>query len=68
MKNISSEGEEISLTSPSAPSSSTSVSKFNNDFDGYRWIIFNGKKHLATLNLIKGNTLYDQKLIKIDKD
>ena len=59
MKNISTEGEEISLTSPSASSSSTSVSKFNNDFDGYRWIIFNGKKNLYTFNLIKVNTLYD---------
>ncbi|MGI0001188.1 MAG: fibrillarin-like rRNA/tRNA 2'-O-methyltransferase, partial [Nitrososphaeraceae archaeon] len=68
MKNISTEGEEISLTSPSASSSSTSVSKFNNDFDGYRWIIFNGQKHLATLNLIKGNTVYDEKLITIDKE
>jgi hypothetical protein len=54
MKNISTEGEEISLTSPSAPSSSESVSKFNNDFDGYRWVIFNGQKHLATLNLFMG--------------
>jgi fibrillarin-like pre-rRNA processing protein len=26
------------------------------------------KKHLATLNLIKGNTVYDEKLITIDKE
>ena len=67
MKNTSTEEEQRSLTSSSDPSYSASVSEFNNDFDGYRWVIFNGQKHLATLNLIKGNTVYDEKIITVDK-
>jgi fibrillarin-like pre-rRNA processing protein len=67
MKNISIE-EEISLTAPSTSSYLASLRESNNDFDGYRWVIFNGQKHLATLNLIKGNTVYDEKLITIDKE
>ena len=68
MKNTSTEEEQRSLTSSSDPSYSGTVSEFNNDFDGYRWVIFNGQKHLATLNLIKGNTVYNEKLITIDKE
>ena len=60
--------EEISLTAPSTSSYSASLRESNNDFDGYRWVNFNGQKHLATLNLIKGNTVYDEKLITIDKE
>jgi hypothetical protein len=43
MKNISIE-EEISLTAPSTSSYSVSRRESNNDFDAYRWVIFNGQK------------------------
>ncbi|HEX2408161.1 MAG TPA: fibrillarin-like rRNA/tRNA 2'-O-methyltransferase, partial [Nitrososphaeraceae archaeon] len=48
--------------------SSSSANDFNNNFDGYKWVNFNGQKNLATLNLIKGNVVYNEKLILIDKE
>ena len=44
------------------------VDDFNNNFDGYKWVNYNGQKNLATLNLIKGNVVYNEKLILIDKE
>jgi len=47
---------------------SLSANGFNNSFDGYKWVNYNGQKNLATLNLIKGNVVYNEKLILIDKE
>jgi len=38
------------------------------DFDGYIWINMNGEKQLATLNLVKGNNVYGEKLILYKKE
>ncbi|MDX1371846.1 MAG: fibrillarin-like rRNA/tRNA 2'-O-methyltransferase, partial [Nitrososphaeraceae archaeon] len=38
------------------------------DFDGYIWININGEKQLATLNLVKGNNVYGEKLILYKKE
>lgn len=38
------------------------------DFDGYIWININGEKQLATLNLVKGNNVYGEKLISYKKE
>ena len=65
MKNTiinSSDQNELSL------SSSSSANDLNNDYDGYKWVNFNNQKNLATLNLNKGNMVYNEKLILIDKD
>ena len=65
MKNTiinSSDQNELSL------SSSSSANDLNNDYDGYKWVNFNNQKNLATLNLNKGNMVYNEKLILIDKE
>ncbi|HET7644287.1 MAG TPA: fibrillarin-like rRNA/tRNA 2'-O-methyltransferase, partial [Nitrososphaeraceae archaeon] len=45
-----------------------SSTDLKDDLDGYKWIYYNGQKNLATLNLIKGEVVYNEKLILIDKD
>ena len=45
-----------------------SSTDLKDDIDGYKWIYYNGQKNLATLNLIKGDVVYNEKLILIDKD
>ncbi|MGD1837343.1 MAG: fibrillarin-like rRNA/tRNA 2'-O-methyltransferase [Nitrososphaeraceae archaeon] len=35
--------------------------------DGIRWISYGGEKHLSTINLMKGQTVYGEKLVKFDK-
>jgi fibrillarin-like pre-rRNA processing protein len=34
--------------------------------DAIKWILINGEKNVATLNLVKGNNVYGEKLIKYD--
>ena len=36
--------------------------------DGYRWVNFTGEKQLATLNLVKGDNVYGEKLVLYDKE
>ncbi|HEX6068104.1 MAG TPA: fibrillarin-like rRNA/tRNA 2'-O-methyltransferase, partial [Nitrososphaera sp.] len=36
--------------------------------DGIRWIYVAGEKHAATLNLVPGNSVYGEKLVKQDGD
>jgi fibrillarin-like pre-rRNA processing protein len=38
------------------------------DFDAIRWMVIDGEKHLATLNLVTGNNVYGEKLVKYKKD
>lgn len=38
------------------------------DFGGIRWMVIDGEKHLATLNLVTGNNVYGEKLVKHKKD
>jgi len=45
-----------------------SSSDLKDDFDGYKWINYNAQKNLATLNLIKGDAVYNEKLILFDKE
>ncbi len=45
-----------------------SSTDLKDDFDGYKWIYYNGQKNLATLNLIKGDVVYNEKLILFDKE
>jgi fibrillarin-like pre-rRNA processing protein len=45
-----------------------SSNDLKDDLDGYKWIYYNGQKNLATSNLIKGEVVYNEKLILIDKD
>jgi fibrillarin-like pre-rRNA processing protein len=63
MKNTINNTDQTGISPLSLP-----TNDFNNKFDGYRWLNFNGQKNLATLNLIKGNVVYNEKLILIDKE
>jgi fibrillarin-like pre-rRNA processing protein len=38
------------------------------DFDAIRWMVIDGEKHLATLNLVVGNNVYGEKMVKYKKD
>ena len=38
------------------------------DFDVIRWMVIDGEKHLATLNLVTGNNVYGEKMVKYKKD
>lgn len=38
------------------------------DFDAIRWMVIDGEKHLATLNLVVGNNVYGEKVVKYKKD
>jgi len=38
------------------------------DFDAIRWMVIDGEKHLATLNLVTGNNVYGEKMVKYKKD
>jgi fibrillarin-like pre-rRNA processing protein len=40
----------------------------NNNFNAINWITVNGEKQIATLNLIKGNNVYGEKLVKYNGD
>ncbi len=34
--------------------------------DAIRWISINGEKNVSTLNLVKGNNVYGEKLVKYE--
>ena len=36
--------------------------------DGIRWVSYGGEKYLSTINLIKGDTVYGEKLVRFDKE
>ena len=36
----------------------------NKHFDIVKWIVFDGQRQLATLNLVEGNSVYGEKLVK----
>ena len=38
------------------------------DFDAIRWMVIDGEKHLATLNLVTGNNVYGEKVVTYKKD
>ena len=38
------------------------------DFDAIRWMVIDGEKHLATLNLVVGNNVYGEKVVKYKKN
>jgi fibrillarin-like pre-rRNA processing protein len=38
------------------------------DFDVIRWMVIDGEKHLATLNLVVGNNVYGEKVVTYKKD
>lgn len=38
------------------------------DFDVIRWMVIDGEKHLATLNLVVGNNVYGEKMVKYKKE
>jgi len=38
------------------------------DFDAIRCMVIDGEKHLATLNLVVGNNVYGEKVVKYKKD
>jgi fibrillarin-like pre-rRNA processing protein len=40
----------------------------NNNFNAINWITVDGEKQIATLNLIKGNNVYGEKLVKYNGD
>ena len=44
------------------------ISDTNNNFDAINWITVDGEKQIATLNLIKGNNVYGEKLVKYNGD
>lgn len=37
-------------------------------FDAIRWMVIDGEKHLATLNLVVGNNVYGEKVVTYKKD
>ena len=48
-------------------SGNSSLFTENNDnkhFDVVKWIVFDGQRQLATLNLVEGNSVYGEKLVK----
>ena len=40
----------------------------SSDFDVIRWMVIDGEKHLATLNLVTGNNVYGEKIVRYKKD